>query len=544
MNRPDHKILTLCLLGLVTVATLLRLWYAVDLPLSGDEVGVGVLQATGQATTYAERLTGDITSLQTIRGFIEYSPEFSAPDVLRSLRFAGMHPPLYYMVLHYLIRFIGNDAPTLRLFSVVLSSASILALYCLGRALQGRAVGISAAVLLALAPYGVMYGSLVRPYPLAMLLALVSTVLAVQLGRRSELSLRQPIALLYVAVSILGIYTIYQFAFVLALQFVYLALAHMQRRNNLTVLATSAGLIGVSYVPWIPSLWSHLSDITGHQYYFHQPLDLWRFGHDLFALNFGVFLGAQPALTTAVIGLPFYGALLLGLGALWSDKTTRPFLVALGVYLAIYFGLERLLRMSTLAEPKFLFFIVPMSFLVASVGIVRAVQNPTYRAVLMVCGLGVMLASAVVTCAYRDRGREDAEESYVRDFAPTLNRDRQQKLLLINTRQRRYLFPLAHALHASGDVYILREVDGRLDMPDGPALDRYRTLYLANLYVDYEPETLLSAAKLDALTQVLRSHNFHVTRSLTSGTGAHKHSLLVFATNAANGPVSKGSTGP
>lgn len=541
--RPARPIVTLCLLGLIVVATVLRVWYATGLPLSGDEVGVGVLQATGQAATYGKRLPDDITSLRRIHAFIDYDPAFSPRDVVASLRHAGMHPPLYYFLLHYLIRFVGNDVATLRSLSIVFSLASVLALYALGRALHGRALGIAAAGLLALAPYGVIYGSLVRPYPLAMLLALVSTGLAIQLGRRQDLSLRQPTALFYVVVSILGAYTIYQFAFVLALQFFYLALAHRNRRSNLIFLATSACLIGASYVPWTPSLWSHLADITGHQYYFHQPLDLWRFGRDLFALNFGVFLAAQPALTTALIGLPFYGALLLGLAGLWRDRATRPFLLGLGAYLGIYFGLERWFRMSTLAEPKFLFFIVPLSFLVAGVGIGRGFQNATSRAVVMACGLGVVFASAVVTCAYKDRSREYEEERYVLDFAPTLNRERQEKLLLINTSQRRYLFPLAHALHASGDVYILREVDGRLDMPDGSALDRYHTLYLANLYVDYEPQTFLSEAKLDAVTQALRSRNFHVTTSLTSGTGDHKHSLFVFATNTANRPVSTESTG-
>lgn len=544
MSRPPHKILTLSLLGLVSIATLLRLWYAVDLPLSGDEVGVGVLQASGQATTYITHLPDDIVPLRTIQGFIEYNPAFSPSDVFRSLRFAGMHPPLYYVILHYLIRFLGNDALTLRAFSIALSSASVLALYCLGRALHGRTVGIAAATLLGVAPYGVIYGSLVRPYPLAMLLALLSTVLAVRLARGPDLALRQPAVLLYLAVAILGAYTIYQFAFVLVLHFTYLALAHLHHRRNLIALATHACLIAASYLPWIPSLWSHLSDITSHQYYFHQELDLWRLGHDLLVQNFPVFFSVQPVLTTAAIGLPFYSALLLGFSALWSDRTTRPFLAGLGVYLGIYLGVERVFHMSTLAEPKFLFFIIPISFLVASAGIVRAFNDTTQRAVVMLCGLGLVLASSVTACAYRDRASGGAEDSYVRDFAPTLNGERQQKLLLINTRQRRYLFSLVHALHGSGDVYIITETHGRLAMPDGQALTRYRRLYLANLYVDYEPETFLSAARLDALTGVLRSHNFTVARSLTSGSGVHKHSLLMFASDAANGPASTGSRGP
>jgi hypothetical protein len=362
-----------------------------------------------------------------------------------------------------------------------------------------------------------------------MLLALVSTMVAVHLARGTDLSLTRPALLLYLVLSILGLYTIYQFAFILVLQFAYLALTQLNHKRNLLVLAAHAGLIGVSYLPWLPYLWTHLSVVTSRQYYFHQQLDLWRFGRDLVVLNSGVLFSAQAALATAVIGLPFYSALILGVRALWSTPTWRPFIVAVGVYLGVYIGVERLFHMSTLAEPKFLFFIVPVSFLIASVGVVHAFKRPTLRVIAMVAGFILLLANSVLTCAYRDRLDAVAEESYVRDFAPALIGDRQEKLLLINTRQRRYLFPLVHALHTSGDVYILKDTGDGVEMPDENSLHRYHKLYLANLYVDYEPGTFLPAERLDLVAKILRLRNFHLVRSITSGRGAYKHSLLVFA---------------
>ena len=47
MNK--NKILLFLLIGFAAIS---RIYFSYDLPLSGDEVGVGVLQATGQAINY------------------------------------------------------------------------------------------------------------------------------------------------------------------------------------------------------------------------------------------------------------------------------------------------------------------------------------------------------------------------------------------------------------------------------------------------------------------------------------------------------------
>src|SRR5262245_13258078 len=105
-QRPSRKSL-LRLFGCLAIGALLRFWYADGLPLNGDEVGVGVLQASGQAVSYAHRLGSRILSLGEVQNFIKYNPEFSPKDVIHSLRDVGMHPPLYYFLLHYVLRFIG-----------------------------------------------------------------------------------------------------------------------------------------------------------------------------------------------------------------------------------------------------------------------------------------------------------------------------------------------------------------------------------------------------------------------------------------------------
>ena len=102
---------------LIIFATVLRIYFGYDLPLSGDEVGVGVLQATGQAIAYRDYVNATpagVFSINEIKKYIDHSENYGVKDVLLSLRYAGMHPPFYYVVLHYVIKFLNNNTITLR----------------------------------------------------------------------------------------------------------------------------------------------------------------------------------------------------------------------------------------------------------------------------------------------------------------------------------------------------------------------------------------------------------------------------------------------
>ena len=89
----------LIILVIVVTAGILRIVYAIDIPLSGDEVGVGVLQASGQAGTYIQQLPKEFVPIREILKFVRYSEDFGVKDVFSSLRFHGMHPPFYYLIL-------------------------------------------------------------------------------------------------------------------------------------------------------------------------------------------------------------------------------------------------------------------------------------------------------------------------------------------------------------------------------------------------------------------------------------------------------------
>lgn len=74
----------------------------------------------------------------------------------------GPHPPLYYVMLHYWVRFAGTGEAAVRLPSVAASVAGTGLLYLLARTLAGRPVALPAAALLALSPLDVWYAQEAR----------------------------------------------------------------------------------------------------------------------------------------------------------------------------------------------------------------------------------------------------------------------------------------------------------------------------------------------------------------------------------------------
>lgn len=520
-SLPGPKLL---LIGCLVAGALLRFWYADGLPLNGDEVGVGVLQASGQAIIYADRVGRRILSLSEVRNFIEYNPDFSPKEVIHSLRFAGMHPPLYYLIVHYMLRFVGNDVLVLRALSIIFSLGAIIALYYLGRSLGGEVVGIYAAILLSTAPYGLVYGSLVRPYSMAMLLSILSTALAVRVGRNAELTFRDRSFQLYLVIAGLGIYTLYQFFFVFACHLIYLTLRFRHKKHRLNLIL-SACIVTGCFIPWLPSLLTHLANIRDHQYYFHQDFDFYQFATQIFNANLAPLFAAWT-LPATLIGLILATTLSIGIVTMCRGRETRPFAAAFAIYFLLYYGVERIFHMSTLSVTKFLFFGIPIAFVMISAGVLRALNNGVIRNAIMSLGAGLLLVNSAVISAGVVTASEHEEESYVRGFVPELNSDPMPKLIIMNTLQRRYLFPFVHALHCPADICVIG--DGGVTIRNQQLLDRYSRLYLVNLYVDYEAETFLTKEKLEAVLEILTPLDFRRIKSIVLESGPQKHSLVIF----------------
>jgi len=101
-----------------------------------------------------------------------WSLHFATASIREMLELTAVdiHPPLYYLVLHYWIRLFGPGVVSVRLLSVLLGTAAVPLLYGAGRRLAGYRGGLLAGLLLAISPFHVFYSQEVRMYGLVTLL--------------------------------------------------------------------------------------------------------------------------------------------------------------------------------------------------------------------------------------------------------------------------------------------------------------------------------------------------------------------------------------
>jgi uncharacterized membrane protein len=76
----------------------------------------------------------------------------------------SVHPPLYYVILHYWINLFGDTEFSTRFLSVIFGLFSIFMIYKVGTLLFNKNVGMLSSLLLALSVFHIQYSQEVRMY--------------------------------------------------------------------------------------------------------------------------------------------------------------------------------------------------------------------------------------------------------------------------------------------------------------------------------------------------------------------------------------------
>lgn len=139
--------------------------------------------------------------------------------VMRTAR--DVHPPLYYLLLHYWLQLFGSSELAARSLSVACSLATIVVVFVLIRRLIGTTTARVAVVLAALAPFLVRYAQEARMYALVALLLTLATYLLVKAQQDSW----RPGWYLYGLVMALAFYTHYYSLFILVVHWLYVAVS-------------------------------------------------------------------------------------------------------------------------------------------------------------------------------------------------------------------------------------------------------------------------------------------------------------------------------
>lgn len=238
------------------------------------------------------------------------------PLVLSRTLFSDIHPPLYFVFIHFWNRVFGDGEVWLRLPALLSGLASLVLVVRIGERYANRATGLVAGALLALSPVHVWYSQEARPYSTNLLLLLVA-VYAYQ--RRLE-DPRRRWSLLFAAGLFGIVFTHYYMAAYLVV-FPMLALLDRETRKRGLVIASAA--VGALLVVYM-GLKSSLSHVPTAKKYL-RAFDLgeaWDLGFDWFLTgkSFTPRLVEEPAGTWL---LPVLQVLALGVFARGAWKLAR-----------------------------------------------------------------------------------------------------------------------------------------------------------------------------------------------------------------------------
>ncbi|MBC7227383.1 MAG: glycosyltransferase family 39 protein [Thermoflexales bacterium] len=301
----------------------------------------------------------DAQSFWNDEGNAVRAAERPIPLVIAAAR-GDIHPPGYYLLLHFWRIPTGDSEFAVRALSVHIGLLAVALTGRLGRRMFGAEVGLTAALLAATSPLAVYYSQEARMYGLLGLVAVAATDLLWSFLRRPGLRTGLPYAL----VAAVGLYVHYSFPFVLVAHNLLVLGWWMKRPAGrrlgeaLRWLAFQ-GLVLLLYLPWLPNALRATGwPSAGRNYTLAGALlDILR------ALTVGITLEADAARPV------LYGAGALLLLGFWPRRKTTPAVATLALWLLVPLVLIFAFDLYKPAYLKFLLAVLPPFHILLAVGI-------------------------------------------------------------------------------------------------------------------------------------------------------------------------------
>jgi len=245
------------------------------------------------------------------------------PVVLMKTLYSDIHPPAYFVLIHFWNALFGDAEIWLRLPPLLCGLASIVLVRSLGDLLGGRPVGLVAAFLLATSPVHIWYSQEARPYSFSVCMLLLSTLILYRLlERRRSL----PWLLLYfIALSCVAFTHYYMAAFPV----VFTALAIWRGGANRARIIAANAIICVLVGLYIGAK-IYVSDVTTSKFYLGSfgPMAAWKLGFEWFLTGNSLTprgsatnLGITVLVILQVLAVFVF---LRGLRRLWQRPSTTP----------------------------------------------------------------------------------------------------------------------------------------------------------------------------------------------------------------------------
>lgn len=193
------------------------------------------------------------------------SADKSAVDTIQLLaRVEPQNPPLYYLLSRLWLRLSGHSIAAARLFSAVISLLVIPAVYGLARELAGPSLfGLSAAAVVAISPFHVLYSQEFRPFSLWTLTILLSSLFLLR-ALKSQ-TWRDWSG--YGVATIAGLYTFPFTLFVIFSHGLYVIANQSFRKTiHLTRFALTIAVSLLCFSPWLWAIHSNIDRMSTWRY--------------------------------------------------------------------------------------------------------------------------------------------------------------------------------------------------------------------------------------------------------------------------------------
>ncbi len=198
-----------------------------------------------------------------------FQPQVGCDRIAENLAIQSTHPPLFFCLLHDWFGLVNPFSSTwvwtLRAFGVFWGVGAILAIYLLNTKAFSPSAGLTAALMMAVSPFGVYLSQEARHYTLPVFLialALLGLILIQQ--DISSKRFRGWVWAFWTVVNIIGLYVHYFFILALVAEIVTLLAVMYRYRRNLPIyskLALTLAILAIiiSFTPWLPVLIGHFS---------------------------------------------------------------------------------------------------------------------------------------------------------------------------------------------------------------------------------------------------------------------------------------------
>ena len=342
------------------------------------------------------------------------------PELFRTLIYEDLHPPLYYLLLHFWMALAGNSEWAVRMPSLFAAALLVPFTFAIVREIWAQrtrvsmtwpALGISAAALVGTSPFIAYYAQETRMYSLAATLVLATTWAFLRATRTAARRWWLCFSCLLAA----SLYTQYFSAFVVPAFVLYALLLDRQwlRHTVLHVL-----LSGLLYVPWIVPAYMQLGRLLRTpDYWVTTRIDplwfartMWRAflpGAPTFSWLLVILLGILVLVRVARRRLLF-----LGRGRFQSEPVRRTALVFLTfvspmvlTYAAVSIAPKFATRYSIVAAAPL--YICAIMALYAVLGRRSAVTRAIFALVVLLAVV-LSLRSTIAITTGRENARDDA----------------------------------------------------------------------------------------------------------------------------------------